>query len=86
MGSAIECFKSAGAIVVPRTRFAPVKTCNDLFVLRSDAYKVPPPADIHYHVHPPVLACQLACPQGSQAWAFHTSTCADTYEYAISCI
>jgi UTP--glucose-1-phosphate uridylyltransferase len=41
MGSAIECFESAGAIVVPRTRFAPVKTCNDLFVLRSDAYKVP---------------------------------------------
>ncbi len=40
MGSAIECFKSAGAVVVPRTRFAPVKTCNDLFVLRSDAYKV----------------------------------------------
>lgn len=40
MGSAIECFHSAGAIVVPRTRFAPVKTCNDLFVLRSDAYKV----------------------------------------------
>jgi UDP-N-acetylglucosamine pyrophosphorylase len=40
MGSAIECFESAGAIVVPRTRFAPVKTCNDLFVLRSDAYKV----------------------------------------------
>ena len=41
MGSAIECFESAGAIVVPRTRFTPVKTCNDLFVLRSDAYKVP---------------------------------------------
>ena len=40
MGSAIECFRSAGAVVVPRTRFAPVKTCNDLFVLRSDAYKV----------------------------------------------
>ncbi len=40
MGSAIECFESAGAVVVPRTRFAPVKTCNDLFVLRSDAYRV----------------------------------------------
>jgi UTP--glucose-1-phosphate uridylyltransferase len=40
MGSAIECFEDAGAVVVPRTRFAPVKTCNDLFALRSDAFKV----------------------------------------------
>ena len=29
---------SAQAIVVPRTRFAPVKKCNDLLLLRSDAY------------------------------------------------
>ena len=40
MGSAIECFDDAGAVVVPRERFAPVKTCGDLFILRSDAYKV----------------------------------------------
>ena len=40
MGSAIECFDNAGAVVVPRERFAPVKTCGDLFVLRSDCYKV----------------------------------------------
>lgn len=40
MGSAIECFEGAGAVVVPRSRFAPVKTCNDLFCLRSDAYVV----------------------------------------------
>ncbi len=40
MGSAIECFDDAGAVVVPRERFAPVKTTNDLFALRSDAYKV----------------------------------------------
>jgi hypothetical protein len=26
--------------VVPRTRFAPVKTTSDLFVLRSDAYTI----------------------------------------------
>lgn len=38
MGAAIECFKGATAIVVPRTRFAPVKKCNDLLLLRSDAY------------------------------------------------
>ena len=40
MGSAIECFDNAGAVVVPRERFAPVKTTSDLFILRSDAYKV----------------------------------------------
>eukprot|EP00934_Nitzschia_sp_Nitz4_P008637 Nitzschia sp. Nitz4//scaffold7_size249615//100468//103967//NITZ4_001168-RA/size249615-augustus-gene-0.30-mRNA-1//-1//CDS//3329558415//8627//frame0 len=38
MGAAIECFKGASAIVVPRTRFAPVKKCSDLLLLRSDAY------------------------------------------------
>lgn len=40
MGSAIECFDSASAIEVPRTRFAPVKTSSDLFALRSDAYTI----------------------------------------------
>jgi len=40
MGAAIECFDNAGAIVVPRTRFAPVKTTTDLLALRSDAYQV----------------------------------------------
>ena len=40
MGAAIEVFEGAGALVVPRTRFAPVKTCNDLMLLRSDAYEV----------------------------------------------
>jgi phosphoglucomutase len=38
MGAAIECFEGATAIVVPRTRFAPVKKCDDLLLLRSDAY------------------------------------------------
>ncbi len=38
MGAAIECFDDAGAIIVPRTRFAPVKTSSDLLALRSDAY------------------------------------------------
>jgi hypothetical protein len=40
MGAAIECFDQAGALVMPRTRFAPVKTTSDLLALRSDAYKV----------------------------------------------
>lgn len=40
MGAAIECFAKSGAVLVPRTRFAPVKTTSDLLVLRSDAYTV----------------------------------------------
>lgn len=40
MGAAIEMFEGASAIVVPRTRFAPVKKCNDLLLLRSDAYLI----------------------------------------------
>lgn len=40
MGAAIECFEESGAVVVPRNRFAPVKTTADLFALRSDAYVV----------------------------------------------
>ena len=42
MGAAIECFANAGAIVVPRSRFAPVKTCADLLAIRSDAYEITP--------------------------------------------
>ncbi|MBK1789831.1 UTP--glucose-1-phosphate uridylyltransferase [Persicirhabdus sediminis] len=38
MGAAIECFKGSGAVCVPRSRFAPVKSTADLFALRSDAY------------------------------------------------
>ena len=40
MGSAIEYFEGAQAIVVPRERFAPVKTTSDLLVLWSDAYEL----------------------------------------------
>jgi UTP--glucose-1-phosphate uridylyltransferase len=38
MGSAIACFDAADALVVPRFRFAPVKTTNDLLAIRSDLY------------------------------------------------
>ncbi len=38
MGSAISVFEDARAIRVPRSRFAPVKTTNELMALRSDAY------------------------------------------------
>jgi UTP--glucose-1-phosphate uridylyltransferase len=40
MGAAIDVIDGAQAIRVPRTRFAPVKTTNDLLCLRSDAYVV----------------------------------------------
>jgi len=40
MGAAIECFARSGAVVVPRSRFAPVKSTSDLLALRSDAYRV----------------------------------------------
>jgi len=38
MGAAIGAIEGARALEVPRSRFAPVKTTDDLLVLRSDAY------------------------------------------------
>ena len=38
MGAAVQCFDGARSLVVDRSRFVPVKTTNDLLVLRSDAY------------------------------------------------
>lgn len=40
MGAAIQCFENSSALLVPRSRFAPVKTTSDLLALRSDAYEV----------------------------------------------
>ena len=40
MGTAVEAFEGATAIEVPRSRFLPVKTTNDLLLLRSDIYEV----------------------------------------------
>jgi len=40
MGAAIGGFAGAALLLVPRTRFAPVKTTDDLLVLRSDVYQV----------------------------------------------
>src|SRR4051794_11909801 len=41
MGAAIGVFDGAQAVRVPRRRFAPVKTTNDLLAVRSDAYVLP---------------------------------------------
>ena len=38
MGAAIGVFEGARAVLVPRGRFTPVKTTNDLLALRSDAF------------------------------------------------
>ena len=38
MGGAIEIFERSEALLVPRTRFRPVKTTNDLLVMRSDFF------------------------------------------------
>ncbi len=38
MGAAIAVFEGAGAVRVPRNRFAPVKTTNQLLAVQSDAY------------------------------------------------
>lgn len=38
MGAAVALFKGARAVRVPKTRFFPVKTCNDLLSLRSDRF------------------------------------------------
>ena len=48
MGAAISVFEGAQALEVSRRRFAPVKTTNDLLVLRSDFYVLTPDA----HVEP----------------------------------
>jgi UTP--glucose-1-phosphate uridylyltransferase len=38
MGAAISLFGGATAVNVPRSRFYPVKTCNDLLAVRSDCF------------------------------------------------
>jgi UTP--glucose-1-phosphate uridylyltransferase len=50
MGAAIDVFDGAAAVRVPRSRFAPVKTTDDLLVLRSDAYELT--RDAHVRLAP----------------------------------
>jgi UTP--glucose-1-phosphate uridylyltransferase len=40
MGAAISSFPGASLLCVPRTRFVPVKSTDDLLVLRSDVYRL----------------------------------------------
>lgn len=46
IGSAISAFDGAEALVVPRTRFSPVKTTSDLLLIRSNCYLVDEQANI----------------------------------------
>jgi UTP--glucose-1-phosphate uridylyltransferase len=55
MGAAIALFEGAAAIRVPRTRFAPVKTCADLLRVRSDATEL---TDDHRLVPNPAAAVE----------------------------
>lgn len=38
VGAAIKHFKNAQGVVVPRSRFLPVKTCSDLLLVKSDLF------------------------------------------------
>lgn len=57
MGAAVEVFEGAQAICVPRSRFLPVKTTNELLLVRSDVYEVGDDAGLHAVVDPtPVIS------------------------------
>lgn len=53
MGAAVGSIPGARAVQVPRTRFAPVKTTNDLLVVRSDAYELTPDGRLDPTYSPP---------------------------------
>jgi UTP--glucose-1-phosphate uridylyltransferase len=42
MGAAISLFDGATAVIVPRSRFLPVKKCNELLLIRSDLFRFSP--------------------------------------------
>lgn len=58
MGAAIGSVEGAQAIEIPRTRFAPVKTSDDLLVVRSDAYVLDPGGEMipKFTTAPPVVS------------------------------
>ncbi|MGZ5366908.1 MAG: UTP--glucose-1-phosphate uridylyltransferase [Aeromicrobium sp.] len=55
MGAAVEVFDGATAIEVDRSRFLPVKTTNDLLLLRSDVYELGDDFHVHSQVGDPPL-------------------------------
>jgi len=61
MGAAVALFDDASAVRVPRSRFMPVKKCNDLMAVRSDCYRLN--TDFRLHQNPdrtlPAIQIQL---------------------------
>jgi UTP--glucose-1-phosphate uridylyltransferase len=55
MGAAIDVFEGACAIRVPRSRFVPVKTTDDLLILRSDAYRLTGSGCVELVAGPPLV-------------------------------
>ena len=55
MGAAVGSIPGARAVQVPRSRFAPVKTTNDLLVVRSDAYELTSDMEPRYDPPGPVV-------------------------------
>jgi UTP--glucose-1-phosphate uridylyltransferase len=62
MGGALGSIEGARAVEVPRSRFAPVKTTNDLLVVRSDAYELDPDGHMvaRFAADPPVVELDRA--------------------------
>jgi UTP--glucose-1-phosphate uridylyltransferase len=58
MGAAIGSIEGARAVQVPRHRFAPVKTTDDLLVVRSDCYELTPEGLMRatFDARPPFVA------------------------------
>jgi UTP--glucose-1-phosphate uridylyltransferase len=56
MGAALSVFEDARALCVPRSRFIPVKTTDDLLALRSDVYSLRPDGRVVPETDPPYIA------------------------------
>jgi UTP--glucose-1-phosphate uridylyltransferase len=56
MGAALGAFDGALALCVPRSRFVPVKTTDDLLALRSDVYALRANGCVATVVEPPYIA------------------------------
>ncbi|MGO1318164.1 MAG: UTP--glucose-1-phosphate uridylyltransferase [Cellulomonadaceae bacterium] len=56
MGAAVNVFPGSRVVEVPRARFLPVKTTNDLLVLRSDVYELTEEFHLLARVPAPLVA------------------------------
>ena len=55
MGAAVEVFEGAVALEVGRSRFRPVKTTDDLLVVRSDVYELSSDGVVQSEADPPLV-------------------------------